>query len=107
MYRRPRFDISKNSDSQQKAKTEEQPNQGKGVQCNCCEGFGHICYKCTTYLKRQKKGYFVSWSDDDESEGEPDGETEKHVTTLTTRCESDVDSCDEDVSYEELADSYK
>lgn len=58
-------------------------------------------------ISRDKRKVILSRSDDDESEGEPDGETEKHVTTLTRRCESDEDSFDEDVSYEELADSYK
>lgn len=33
---------------------------------------------------------FVSWSYDD-SEGEPDDETAKHVTAFTGRCESDED----------------
>jgi len=41
------------------------------------------------------------------SSNEPDDETTTHVTTFTGRCEFDEDSCDEDVPYEELADSYK
>ena len=50
---------------------------------------------------------FVSWSSDDDSEGEPDDEVAKHVTTFTSRCESDEGSCDKEVSYEELVDSNK
>ncbi|MCH92551.1 gag-protease polyprotein [Trifolium medium] len=48
------------------------------------------------------------WSkEEDESEGELDNEVAKHVTALTGICMSDTESCDEDVSYEELATSYK
>ena len=59
------------------------------------------------HIKKQKKGLSVSWYDDDDSEGELDDETTKHVTTFTGRCESNEDSWIEDVSYEELTDSYK
>lgn len=48
----------------------------------------------------------VTLSDED-SEGEIDDETAKHVTAFTSRYESDEDSCDGDVSYEELAISYR
>ncbi|MCI31843.1 gag-pol polyprotein, partial [Trifolium medium] len=48
----------------------------------------------------------VSWSDKDDSEGELNNESAKHVTALTSRCVSDTESCDENVSYEELAPSY-
>lgn len=41
------------------------------------------------------------------SEDEPDDETSKHVTTFIRRCESNEDSCDQDISYDELVDSYK
>lgn len=88
------FDINKNNHSQRKDRTEEKPNQGKGVKCHGCKGLGHIILECPTYLKKQKKGLFVSRSDDDDSEGEPDDETSKHVTSLTGRCESDEESSD-------------
>jgi hypothetical protein len=42
-----------------------------------------------------------------QGKGEPGEETAKHVTTFTSRCDSDEDSCDEDVSYEEFVSSYK
>ncbi|XP_050875624.1 uncharacterized protein LOC127079260 [Lathyrus oleraceus] len=57
------------------------------------------------YLKKQKKGLSVSSFDD--SEGETDDETTKHVTAFTGRYEFDKDSCDEGVSYEALVASYK
>lgn len=49
----------------------------------------------------------ISWSHDDNSQSEPKDEATKHVIALTGRYESDEDSCDEEVSYEELASSYK
>ncbi|MCI85876.1 gag-pol polyprotein, partial [Trifolium medium] len=49
MHRRPRTnaknipqDISRNNNLQRKPKTEDKSNQGKGVQCHECEGYGHI-----------------------------------------------------------------
>ncbi|MCI39812.1 gag-pol polyprotein, partial [Trifolium medium] len=53
----------------------------------------------------QKKGLTVSWSDEDDSEGE--SEAAKHINVLTGVCTSDTESCDGDLTYEELADSYK
>ncbi|MCI62998.1 gag-pol polyprotein, partial [Trifolium medium] len=63
--------------------------------------------ECATYLKKQKKSLVVSWSDEDDFEGEVESETAKHVTTLTGICMSDAESCNEEVSYDELAASYK
>lgn len=61
-----------------------------------------------SYLsQRTKKGLIVSWFDDDNSESELEDEASKHVTALTGRYESDEDSCDEELSYEELATSYR
>ena len=55
------------------------------------------------YISQEtKKGLFVSWSDDDNYESEPEDEVAKHVNALTGRYESDEDSCDEEISYEEL-----
>ncbi|XP_050920063.1 uncharacterized protein LOC127137667 [Lathyrus oleraceus] len=90
-----------------RTRSEERFNQGKGIQCHGYEGFGHIRAKCPTYLKKQKKGLSVSWSDYDNSESESKDEVVKHVTDLTGRYESDEDSCDEEVSYEEPGASYE
>ena len=49
----------------------------------------------------------VSWSDEDDSKGEVENEYAKHVTALTGKCMSDTKSCDEELTYEELAASYK
>lgn len=42
-----------------------------------------------------------------DSEGEVENEYAKDVTALTGRYMSDTESCDEDLTYEELAVSYK
>ena len=49
----------------------------------------------------------VSWSDDDEPEGDGEREFAKHVTAMIGRVFSDVESCDEDLDYDELDASYK
>ena len=48
----------------------------------------------------------VSWSGDDDSEGEVESESAKHVTVLTGRVLSDTNSCDKVLSYEDLAFSF-
>jgi len=100
------FDYSKNGVFQREGRSEEKKNQGKGVQCHEGEDFGHVKANCPTYLKRHKKGMLASWSDD-ASRGEHDDETTNHVMAFIGRCEFDEESCDDDVLYEELDDSYK
>ncbi|MCI42232.1 gag-protease polyprotein, partial [Trifolium medium] len=100
-------DISRNTGNQRKTKIDEKPNQSKGVQCHECEGNGHIRTECATFLKKLKKGFTVSWSDEDESEGEMESESAKQITALTGICTSDAESCDEELTYDELAASYK
>jgi hypothetical protein len=39
--------------------------------------------------------------------GEPDDETIEHIAAFTGRYESDEDSCDEDITFDELASTYK
>ncbi|MCI04313.1 gag-protease polyprotein [Trifolium medium] len=90
MERRPRpnarnirFDISKQGSTPKKTRNDEKENQGKGVQCHECEGFGHIRLECATYLKKQKKSLNVSWSDEEDSECEFDNESTKQVNAMT------------------------
>ncbi|MCI15576.1 gag-protease polyprotein, partial [Trifolium medium] len=114
MDRRPKsnvqnikFDISKQTNTQRRTRIDEKTSQLKGVQCHECEGYGHIRTECATFLKRQKKSLAVSWSDEDDSEEEVESESAKHVNALTGICMSDTESCDEELSYEELAATYK
>jgi len=48
----------------------------------------------------------VSWSDGDGSDDEVKAESANYVSALTGRFMSDAESCEEEMSYEELAMSY-
>jgi len=102
-----RFDISKQQNNLNNTRTDEKNNQSKGVQCRECEGYGNIRLKCATFLKRQKKSLIVSWSDEDDLEREVENESVKRVKAFTGICISDSESCDEELTYEELTASYK
>ena len=88
-----KFDNSKSLGFQRRGKDEERPNRSKGIQCHECEGYGHIKAECPTFLKKQKKGMVVTWSDDDsEDEGED-------VTANVEGNSSDEEMTDEDSRY--------
>ncbi len=89
------------------SKSEEIGSQGKGVQCRECEGYGHISAECPNYLKKQKKGMTATWSEEDDSDDDIKNETSKLITALTGTCTSDTESNTGDVTYEELAASYR
>ncbi|CAJ2673932.1 unnamed protein product [Trifolium pratense] len=93
--------------NQGKPKSDEKSSLNKNIQCHECEGYGHIRPECPTYQKRTKKGLTVSWSDDDDSEDDTASVTAKHISVLTGTITSDTKSCDGEVTYEELADSYR
>ena len=93
------FDISRPNDAGRRTKSEEKSKEGKGIQCHECEGYGHIRSKCGTYLKKQKKSFATTWSDESETEGE----SVNLVTALTGRWGSDEDSSDDEVTFDELA----
>src|SRR3954464_5774863 len=99
-------DISRSYNSGRRDKSEEKYNHSKGIQCHECEGYGHIKAECPTYLKKQKRGLSVSWSDED-SESDFEEESAKHVTALTGIYNSDEDSSEDELSFEELATSYR
>src|ERR1043165_1114962 len=99
-------DIRRSYDSSRRTKSEEKGNHNRGIQCHGCEGYGHIRAECPTFLKKQKKGMYVTWSDGD-SESDSEEESAKLVTSLSGVYNSDNDSTDEEVTFEELADSYK
>jgi hypothetical protein len=83
-----------------KTKTDDKPIQGRDVQCHECEGYGHFRSECATYLKKQKKGLYVSLSDENDSENEMVNKASNHVSVMTGVCFSDNGSCDEELTYE-------
>ncbi|KAK2436692.1 secreted RxLR effector protein [Trifolium repens] len=94
-----RFDINKQQNIVRKTRPGEKIEPVKEVQCHECEGYGHVRTECGTFLKKQKKGMFVSWTDEDSEEGE---ESARHVSAMTGVCDT-VDDSDDDVEvvYEE------
>jgi len=88
------------------ARSDEKNSQYKGVQCHECEGYGHIRTKCATFLKKQKKSLAVSWSYGDDSDDEVKAKSANHVSALTGRIMLDTESCEEEMSYDELVVSY-
>src|ERR1044072_4604039 len=58
-------DISRSYDSSRRSNSEEKESQSREIQCHSCEGYGHIRVECPTFLKKQKKGMAVTWSDGD------------------------------------------
>jgi hypothetical protein len=95
--------ISKQGNTSAKTKADE----NKGVQCYECEGYGHVRTERATYLKKQKKGLAVTWSDEDNSNNELENVAANHVSAMTGVCFSDNDLCDDQFTYEELASGYK
>jgi hypothetical protein len=88
------------------ARSDEMNSHYKGVQCHECEGYGHIRTKCATFLKKQKKSLVVSWLDGDDSDDEVKVESANHVSALTGRIMSDTESCEKEMTYDELYISY-
>ena len=101
-----KFENPRNASFQHKGKDDERSNKFKGIQCHECEGYGHIKSECPTFLKKQKKGMVVTWSDDDSNDDSEDL-TANVVMALTVKNGVEGDSSDEEMSEEELAETYK
>ena len=101
-----RFNIDNQPSKEKMTRPDEVDSHYKGVQCHECEGYGHIRTECATFLKKQKKSLDVSWSDGDDSNDEVKAESANHVSALAGRIMSDTESCEEEMSYDELAISY-
>ncbi|KAI5389875.1 hypothetical protein KIW84_075255 [Lathyrus oleraceus] len=85
-----------------RTRSDEKAKEGKGVQCHECDGYGHIITECGTYLKKQNRSLATTWSDESETE-----ESANLVIALTGRWGSDEDSSDDEVTFEELATTYR
>ncbi|XP_050881216.1 uncharacterized protein LOC127084755 [Lathyrus oleraceus] len=95
-------DISKSNNAGRRTRSDEKSKEGKGVQCHECDGYGHIRAECGTYLKKQKKSLTATWSNESETE-----ESANLVTALTGRWGSYEDSSDDEVTFDELATTYR
>ncbi|KAK2437534.1 hypothetical protein QL285_022413 [Trifolium repens] len=55
----------------------------------------------------ENMSFNISKNSNLQRKGEPDDETVEHIAAFTGRYESDEDSCDEDITFDELASTYK
>ena len=109
----------------------DQKKKFKGIQCRECEGYNHVQAECDNTCKK-KKSYTVTWSDE-ETEDQNEGEevftdsvalisiivpkvvstTVFPIVSLSTVDEPDAKATkeesgdEEEISYEEMAYSYK
>lgn len=81
---------------QNKGKEED---KGMGLRRFECEGFRHIKVECPTFLKKQKKGMNVTWSD---SKNENEDETANTLITFTSKCMYECESSNNDVNRKDL-----
>ncbi|CAM8982318.1 unnamed protein product [Rhodiola kirilowii] len=65
-------------------------NNGRGIQCRECEGFGHIRAECINTQKK-KNTYSVNWSDSDS-----EGETNNFVALSSSVVLAEDQSCKEE-----------
>jgi hypothetical protein len=82
-----RWNTDRQQANQKYEKNDEKNSRYKGVQCHECEGYGHIRTECATFLKKQKKGMIVSWSDDEGTDRDVESDAAKRVSAMTGRVE--------------------
>ncbi|XP_062118771.1 uncharacterized protein LOC133832443 [Humulus lupulus] len=101
-------------------------NNKKGIQCRECDGYGHIQSKCANTLKKNKKGFNVTWSDDDSESSDEVNEKVALTNVLSSafqergkilclkntlidvdKKEIDSDSDESELNEESLVESYK
>ncbi|KAA0042420.1 gag-proteinase polyprotein [Cucumis melo var. makuwa] len=80
---------------------------GRSFRCRECEGFGHYQAECPTYLRRQKKIYCATLSDEDLDDDEDDHDMNAFtacITEINSEADSECSNIDEDeeLTLEEL-----
>ncbi|KAA0036592.1 gag-proteinase polyprotein [Cucumis melo var. makuwa] len=85
----------RNSDYGRKKEGEE-----RVFRCRECEGVGHYQAECPTFLRRQKKNFHDTLSDEDTNDNEEDNGMNAFIVHVTK-----TDSDDESESYEENYDN--
>lgn len=67
--------------SRRKGKEEDRQNKCNGIQFHECKGFWNVHTKCTNFLRKQKKGYNATFSDD-KSDEESESEQAKNMVAF-------------------------
>ncbi|TYK06170.1 gag-pol polyprotein [Cucumis melo var. makuwa] len=80
---------------------------GRFFRCRECERFGHYQAECPTFLRRQKKNYYATLSDEDSDDAEVDHGMNAFTTCITDINLDDDSECsdndkDEDLTLEKL-----
>ncbi|KAA0037814.1 gag-pol polyprotein [Cucumis melo var. makuwa] len=96
------FSYRRNSDHGKKKE-----DVGKSFRCRDCEGFSHYQAECPTYLKRQKKNYYATLSDEDSDDDEVDHGVNAFIACITEINLKDDSKCfnnneDEELTLEKL-----
>ncbi|KAA0039138.1 gag-pol polyprotein [Cucumis melo var. makuwa] len=96
------FSYRRNSDYGKKKE-----DVGRSFRCRECEGFGHYQAERPTFLRRQKKNYYATMSDDDFDDAEVDRGINAFTTCITEINLDDDSECsnndkDEDLTLEKL-----
>ncbi|KAL0539488.1 hypothetical protein IC582_023702 [Cucumis melo] len=96
-------ELSNRRNGDHEKKTEEVE---RSFRCRECEGFNHYKAECPTFLRRQKKNYYATLSDEDSDDNEVDHGLNV-FTTCITKINLDDSECsdkdeNEDLTFEEL-----
>ncbi|KAA0047661.1 gag-pol polyprotein [Cucumis melo var. makuwa] len=75
---------------------------GRFVRCRECKGFGHYQAECPTFLRRQKKNYYTTLSDEESDDAEVDHGMNAFTTCITEINLNDDSECSDNDEDEEL-----
>ncbi|TYK01623.1 gag-pol polyprotein [Cucumis melo var. makuwa] len=91
------FSHRRNSDHSKKKE-----DVGRSFRCRECEGFGHYQAECPTYLRRQKKNYYATLTDEDSDDDEVDHGRNAFTACITEINLEDDNECSDNDEDEEL-----
>ncbi|KAA0032410.1 gag-proteinase polyprotein [Cucumis melo var. makuwa] len=81
--------------------------EGRFFKCRECRGVGHYQIECPTFLRRQKKSFRATLSDEDTDDSEDDSGMNAFTACITKidlgdESECSKENCDEELTFEEL-----
>ncbi|KAA0035791.1 gag-pol polyprotein [Cucumis melo var. makuwa] len=75
---------------------------GRSFRCRECKGFDHYQAEYPTYLRRKKKNYYATLSDEDSNDDEVDHGTNAFIACITEINHGDDNECSDNDEDEEL-----